>query len=98
MSKPECTQGEGPGCEANGGENKYIEGLLKKSRDNREKNDQQTLEKYWKQGYGDYFSFGYNKKLVKEADGKWSLQDPDDLFTGAQKALKGLVPSENKPE
>lgn len=92
LSKPECVQGEGPGCEANASENKYISKLLEKSKANREQTQKELLEKYWQQGYGDYFSFGYNKKLVKDADGKWSLQDPDNLFSNAQKRLKNMAP------
>lgn len=80
LSKPECVLGEGPGCAANASESEFIAKLLEKSRANREETQRKLRDKYWQQGYGDYFSFGYNKKLVQDKDGKWSLQDPDDWF------------------
>lgn len=92
MTGPECFQGQGPGCDANASDNGVVGKLLQKSRENRDKNNQETLEKYWKQGYGDYFSFGYNKELVKGPDGKWFLRDPENPFSAAQKRLKDLVP------
>lgn len=56
------------------------------------------LEKYWERGYRDYFSFGYNKELVKGSDGKWSLKDPDDIVSQAARRLASSIaktPSEN---
>lgn len=96
MTAPECVQGEGPGCAANAEENELVGKLLEKSRANREKNDRELLEKYWKQGYGDYFSFGFNKDLIKGEDGKWRLQDPDDPFTAAAKQIQDMVNKDKK--
>lgn len=95
VTSPQCFQGEGPGCDTNTSDNGYVAKLLQKSRENRDKNNQETLEKYWKQGYGDYFSFGYSKELVKGPDGKWFLRDPDNPLIAAQKRLKDLVPDKS---
>lgn len=84
-------KGEGPGCDVNGAESPVIRELLEKSRANKAKNDKEALENYWKQGYGDYFSFGYNRDLVKGEDGKWRLEKPKDLFTSIQERMEGLA-------
>lgn len=68
-----------------------IRELLEKSKVNKEKNDREVLEKYWAQGYGDYFSFGYNKTLKKAEDGKWILTDPDDLIAATGRRILGLA-------
>lgn len=72
-------------------ESPVIRELLEKTRANREKNDKETLEKYWARGYGDYFSFGLNKELVKDDDGKWSLKEPDDVFGAVQRRILALA-------
>lgn len=85
-----CVKGEGSGCEANASESPLVRKLLEKSRANRERNDQETLEKYWKQGYGDYFAYG-NKKLVKNRDGTWALEEPDDLILEIGKRIAAMA-------
>ncbi|CAN8072849.1 unnamed protein product [Agarophyton chilense] len=93
ISKPLCYKGDGPGCEATAQDSELVRDLLEKSKRNREKNDKQVLEKYWRQGYGDYFSFGFNKELVKDEDGKWSLVDPKGFSTEVKRRLEALIKS-----
>lgn len=64
-----------------------IRELLEKSRANRAKHEKQTLEEYWARGYGGYFSYGYNKDLVHGEDGKWSLQEPNDLRSQVERKI-----------
>lgn len=79
--------GVGPGCEAAAAENKVIKQLLEKSRANKEKNDKAILEEYWARGYKPFFSYGYNKDLVKDDDGKWRLQEPNDLRSRIERKI-----------
>ncbi|PXF49335.1 hypothetical protein BWQ96_00909 [Gracilariopsis chorda] len=91
IQQPPCYKGDGPGCEASASENALIHKLLEQSRAKREQNDNTMLEKYWKQGYGDYFSYGFNKQLVRDQHGKWSLVDPDDVPSRVQRRIEQLM-------
>lgn len=91
ISAEQCIGGEGPGCEAAASESPIVRELLEKSRANRARHDKETLEEYWARGYGDYFSFGYNKELVKGEDGKWSLETPNDLRTQMENRLIDMI-------
>lgn len=76
--------GEGPGCAERVDDNPLIRELQERSRQNKEKNDKAALEKYWSEGYGGYFSFGYGRELRKDPDtGEWSLVRPDDALAEA---------------
>lgn len=55
INAPECFNGSGPGCDTE--QSPLIRDLMEKSRTNKEKNERATLEKYWDEGYGSYFSF-----------------------------------------
>lgn len=81
ISSPECFNGTGPGCAGAGEGNKLIEKLLEKSRANKERMEEELRNKYWKEGYGSYFSFGFNKELKQGSDGTWSLEQPDDFVS-----------------
>lgn len=87
ISAEQCISGEGPGCEAAAAESPVIRELLEKSRTNRAKNEKKMLEDYWARGYGDYFSYGYNKNLVHGEDGKWSLEEPNDLRSQVERKI-----------
>lgn len=88
ISSPECFNGAGPGCASNSTENKLIERLLEKSLANKSKVEQELQEKYWQEGYGSYFSFGFNKKLIRGDDGKWTLEEPDDFVASLVKRFR----------
>mmetsp|Transcript_11973 Transcript_11973/g.24382 ORF Transcript_11973/g.24382 Transcript_11973/m.24382 type:complete len:160 (+) Transcript_11973:1940-2419(+) len=71
-----CFNGEGSACEDLAGGSGLIQRLQERSREHKEENFLKMREQYWQQGYTDYFMFGYNKKLVVNPDGSYSLQDP----------------------
>lgn len=82
--------GEGLGCAA-ADDLPIIRELQQRSRQNKKKNDQAALEKYWQEGYGGYFKFSVGKELVKDPEtGEWSLQKPG----GVAKAIRdaGIIP------
>ncbi|OSX68568.1 hypothetical protein BU14_2566s0001 [Porphyra umbilicalis] len=78
ISQAPCVAGEGPGCADAAEDNPLVKRLQENSRKNKEANNQAMLEKYWREGYNSYFSFGYNQTLQKdEATGNWSLVSPE---------------------
>lgn len=85
----------GPGCEAAAAENAVVKQLLEKSRANKEKNDKAVLEEYWARGYSPYFSYGYKKDLVKGEDGKWKLQEQNDLRTRFERKIIEIIRGKN---
>lgn len=84
--------GEGAGCDAAAGDNPLIRELQERSKRNKTRNDEAVRERYWREGYGSYFSFGYNRALAKDPDtGKWSLKELDDpVSTAIRKS--GVIP------
>lgn len=93
MAADVCVAGEGPGCAAAAAESPLVRDLLEKSRVNKTKNETAARERYWKEGYGSYFSFGSNKVLEKDsATGAWSLQEPDDFVT---RTIRGWIGKSN---
>ncbi|GAB0490212.1 hypothetical protein MMPV_009980 [Pyropia vietnamensis] len=89
ISSAPCVAGEGAGCVDMAEENPLVKRLQEQSRKNKDVNNKEMLEKYWRKGYDSYFSFGYNQKLQKdEASGKWSLVSPEN-------PIAKLVPKPN---
>ncbi len=83
--------GEGRGCAA-AEDLPIIRELQERSRANKQKNEEATLDRYWREGYGGYFKFSVGKELVKDPEtGEWSLQKPD---SGLAKAIRraGVLP------
>lgn len=95
VSQELCIAGEGPGCDKAAEENPLIRSLQEKSMRNKEKNQRETLERYWKEGYGGYFSFGFDKVLKRDSKGAWYLGDPEDIFGQVRRRI-GLVPTTSK--
>lgn len=89
ISSAPCVAGEGAGCADVAEENPLVKRLQEQSRKNKDTNEQAMREKYWREGYNSYFSFGYNQQLQKdEATGKWSLVTPEN-------PIAKLVPKPN---
>lgn len=85
-SRNRCQQ---HGCADVAEENPLVKRLQEQSRKNKDTNEQAMREKYWREGYNSYFSFGYNQQLQKdEATGKWSLVTPEN-------PIAKLVPKPN---
>lgn len=97
ISKEACISGEGPGCAAAAEESPYIKGLLEKSKANKAKRDKDLLEKYWAEGYGTYFSYGFNKELIKDDDGKWKLQQPNDMRSQIERRIAEAIVGKKAP-
>lgn len=84
LSKGLCVSGEGPGCAERTEDNPLIRDLQEKSRANKDKHEQATRDRYWSEGYGSYFSYGFGRELRKDlTTGEWSLVRPDDEMAKA---------------
>lgn len=92
VSAPECYNGVGPGCDAAAEEAPIIRELLERSRANKAENERKTLETYWDKGFKSYFSFGYDKDLVKKEDGTYTLKRPESLIGKTLRGLGALPP------
>mmetsp|Transcript_784 Transcript_784/g.1312 ORF Transcript_784/g.1312 Transcript_784/m.1312 type:complete len:162 (-) Transcript_784:140-625(-) len=75
-----CYMGVGSACDDLSAGNELIKSLQQKSRENKDKTAKELRDRYYENGYADYFMFGYDKKLVHTNDGQWLLQKPENPF------------------
>jgi chromosome condensin MukBEF MukE localization factor len=93
ISAPECFGGYGPGCDAAASEAPIVKELLERSRANKEKNERETLETYWQNGYKSYFSFGYDRELIRADDGTYYLKRPESMIAKTLASFGIKLPS-----
>lgn len=77
-SPGKCANGEGDGCDALSEDNDLIRSLQKKSSDNREANQRESLNAYYMKNYPDVFAVS-GKKMVKKADGSFALYSAEEV-------------------
>ncbi|EJK46927.1 hypothetical protein THAOC_34382 [Thalassiosira oceanica] len=70
--------GEGSDCERLAGGNEYIKSLQRRSIENKEANERESLNAYYMKNYPDVFAVD-GKKMVKKTDGSFALYDTNDL-------------------
>mmetsp|Transcript_15605 Transcript_15605/g.33804 ORF Transcript_15605/g.33804 Transcript_15605/m.33804 type:complete len:183 (-) Transcript_15605:228-776(-) len=77
-SPGKCANGEGGGCDSLSEDNALIQSLQKKSSENREANQRESLNAFYMKNYPDVFAVS-GKKMVKKMDGSFALYSSEEV-------------------
>mmetsp|Transcript_13543 Transcript_13543/g.20448 ORF Transcript_13543/g.20448 Transcript_13543/m.20448 type:complete len:194 (-) Transcript_13543:222-803(-) len=77
-SPGKCANGEGEGCDSLAGDNALIQSLQRKSSENREANQRETINAYYMKNYPDVFAVS-DKRMVKKLDGSFALFSAEEV-------------------